>query len=61
MTDNRRQTIDDPRERTNLVDDDPQKAQRLARLFGDIYRSGVPQVEVKGIQGKYELASSGIA
>jgi arylsulfatase A-like enzyme len=53
--------LDDPRERTNRIDDYPQEAQRLARLFGDIYRSGVPQVEVKGIQGKYELASSGIA
>jgi arylsulfatase A-like enzyme len=53
--------VDDPQERTNLIGEHPQVARRLAGLFGDIYRSGVPQQEVKGIQGKYELASSGIA
>ena len=53
--------IDDPRERSNLIDRHPEEAQRLARAFGSVYQSGAAQVEVKGIQGKYELASSGIA
>jgi len=52
--------IDDPRERSNLIDRYPEQAQRLARAFGSVYQSGAAQVEVKGIQGKYELASSGI-
>jgi arylsulfatase A-like enzyme len=53
--------VDDPRERANLIDRYPEEAQRLARAFGSVYRSGAAQAEVKGIQGKYELASSGIA
>jgi len=53
--------IEDPQERTNLVDQYPEEARRLARAFGSTFRRGAAQVEVKGIQGKYELASGGIA
>ena len=53
--------LDAPRERTNLIDQRPGQAQRLARALGSVYQSGAAQVEVKSIQGKYELASSGIA
>jgi arylsulfatase A-like enzyme len=53
--------IEDPRERTNLIDEYPEEARRLARAFGSYFRRGVAQVEVKGVQGKYELASGGIA
>ena len=57
--------IDDPRERTNLIDEHPDEARRLARAFGRYFRfqlqEGVSLTQVKGIQGKYELASGGIA
>jgi len=53
--------VDDPRERTNLIDRHPEEAGRLARAFGSYFRRGATQVAVKGIQGKYELASGGIA
>ena len=53
--------IEDPRERRNLIDEYPEEARRLARAFGSYFRRGAAQVEVKGIQGKYELASGGIA
>jgi arylsulfatase A-like enzyme len=53
--------LEDPRERANLIDEYPAEAQRLARAFGSYFRRGVAQVAVKGIQGKYELASGGIA
>jgi arylsulfatase A-like enzyme len=53
--------IEDPRERVNLIDQHPEEARRLARAFGSYFRRGAAQVEVKGIQGKYELASGGIA
>lgn len=53
--------VEDPHERVNLIDQYPQEARRLARAFGSYFRRGAPQVEVKGIQGKYELASGGIA
>jgi arylsulfatase A-like enzyme len=53
--------IEDPREHTNLIDQYPEEALRLARAFGSYFRHTGAQVEVKGIQGKYELASSGIA
>ena len=42
----------------NLIDVHPGEAERPARALGDLYRNGVPQAEVKGIQGKSELASS---
>jgi arylsulfatase A-like enzyme len=53
--------VEDPRERTNLIDQYPEEARRLARAFGSTFRRGSAQVQVKGIQGKYELASGGIA
>jgi len=53
--------MEDPRERTNLIDRYPEEARRLARAFGSTFRRGAAQVEVKGIQGKYELASGGVA
>jgi len=56
---------EDPRERTNLIDQHPKEARRLARAFGSYFRLQVQrldgQLEVKGVQGRYELASSGIA
>jgi arylsulfatase A-like enzyme len=57
--------IEDPQERTNLIDRYPEEAERLARAFGGCFRSyfrgGGPAGEVRGIQGKYELASGSIA
>jgi arylsulfatase A-like enzyme len=53
--------IEDPRERVNLIDQHPEEARRLAHAFGSYFRRGAAQVQVKGIQGKYELASGGIA
>jgi len=56
--------IEDPRERTNLVDRYPEEAQRLTQAFGRYFRfqlqPGISSTQVKGIQGKYELASGGI-
>lgn len=46
----------DPRETRNLVDAHPDEARRLARLFGGMFRAS-PVREVKGLQGRYELAS----
>lgn len=46
--------VEDPKETTNLIDEYPQEAQRLASMFGSLYAlRGAP---VKGIQGKYEVA-----
>jgi arylsulfatase A-like enzyme len=54
--------IEDPRERINLISDYPGEAQRLAQSFGTYYRlalqKGVSETKIRGIQGKYELASS---
>lgn len=50
---------EDPKEQRNLIDAHPQEAVRLARAFGAYFRRGASQA-VKGLQGKYELASSGI-
>jgi arylsulfatase A-like enzyme len=56
--------VDDPSERSNLIDQFPQEARRLAGALGTAFRlksqPGVSGAQVKGIQGKYELASSGI-
>lgn len=56
--------IEDPRERVNLIDQHSEEARRLARAFGSYFRPQAQRVpgrlEVKGIQGKYELASSSI-
>ena len=51
----------DPYERTNLIDEHPDEARRLARAYGGVFRRGGTQVEVKGIQGKYEMASGSVA
>ncbi|NLD42021.1 MAG: sulfatase-like hydrolase/transferase [Chloroflexi bacterium] len=49
---------DDPQERHNLIDEHPGEAQRLAGLFGVLYNlQGAP---VKGLQGKYEVAHTGV-
>ena len=48
----------DPKEARNLIDECPQEAQRLAGMFGSLYAlKGEP---VKGIQGKYEVAYTGL-
>ena len=49
---------DDPAERTNLIDRYPDEGQRLARMFDRTYRPRYRRG--RGIQGKYELASSGM-
>jgi hypothetical protein len=55
----------DPRERVNVIDDHPDEARRLSKMFGSYYRLGsdlgTSGVQEKGIQGKYELASGAIA
>jgi arylsulfatase A-like enzyme len=55
---------EDPRERNNLIDQHLEEARRLARAFGSYFRFQFQQLdgplEVKGIQGKYELASGSI-
>jgi len=53
--------LDDPRERVNLIDQHPDEARRLAACFGRVFRRKDAQVAVKGIQGKYELASGSVA
>ncbi len=51
----------DPSEQNNLIDEYPEEAQRLARSYGSLFRGkGLTQSHVKGIQGKYELGSSGL-
>jgi len=53
--------IDDPRETKNLIDDHPEEAQRLASGFGRYFRRrGSGPVSVKGVQGKYEMASGSV-
>jgi arylsulfatase A-like enzyme len=52
--------IEDPQEQTNLIDAYPEEAARLAGAFGATFQHGAAQVEIKGIQGRYELASGGI-
>jgi arylsulfatase A-like enzyme len=47
---------EDPKEAVNLVDKHPEEAQRLSSLFGQHYRH-LPTKTVKGVQGRYELAS----
>jgi arylsulfatase A-like enzyme len=46
----------DPRETRNLVDVHPEEARRLAGCFGTLFRDS-PAREIKGLQGRYELAS----
>jgi arylsulfatase A-like enzyme len=52
--------IEDPEERRNLIETHPDEAARLARQFGRYYRPRRRRAGT-GIQGKYELASSGLA
>ncbi len=47
---------EDPKEKVNLIDRHPEEAQRLSSLFGQYYRRADARA-VKGIQGKYEVAS----
>ena len=49
---------EDPKERNNVIETYPDEAVRLSRLFGRNYR--VRSSVAKGIQGKYEMASSGL-
>ncbi len=49
---------DDPTEQRNRIESDRAEAERLASLFGRYYR--VRHRPGSGIQGKYELASSGL-
>ena len=48
--------VKDPKENVNLIDDHPEEAQRLSSLFGQYYRRAGVRV-VKGVQGRYEVAS----
>ena len=48
----------DPAEHHNLIEAQREEAERLARAFGRIYRSR--RGRARGIQGKYELSSSGL-
>jgi arylsulfatase A-like enzyme len=56
---------EDPRERNNVIGQYPEEAHRLSHAFGSYYRlqvqEGTSGSQVRGIQGKYELASGGIA
>lgn len=56
--------VEDPQERDNLIDEYTEEARRLKRAFGNYFRfqlqPGVSLTEVKGVQGKYEMASGGI-
>jgi arylsulfatase A-like enzyme len=51
---------EDPKEHTNLIDRYPEEARRLAQTFGSYFYRSNAQTAVKGIQGKYELASGSI-
>jgi len=48
----------DPKEKRNLIHEQPEEAKQLAGRFGRLYRRRAHRRA--GIQGKYELASSGI-
>ncbi len=52
--------IDDPREQVNLIDQFPNEAVRLASSFGNYFRQQGGAAIVKGIQGKYEIASGSV-
>ncbi|MGC8833500.1 MAG: sulfatase [Armatimonadota bacterium] len=51
---------EDPRERRNLIDEHPDEAVRLASMFGSYYRRRGAVRVVKGIQGRYEMASGSV-
>ncbi|MGH2346205.1 MAG: sulfatase [Chloroflexota bacterium] len=48
--------IEDPRERRNLIDEQPEEARRLARAFGKLY--ALTGRAVKGAQGRDEIAGT---
>ena len=52
--------LDDSRERTSLIDQHPGEATRLAARFGSYFRQARATGVVKGIQGKYEVASGSV-
>ncbi len=53
--------LDDPRETKNLIDEHPEEATRLASQFGSYFRrKGSGPISVKGVQGKYEMASGSV-
>jgi arylsulfatase A-like enzyme len=49
---------DDPKEQHNVIDRNPGDARRLAGLFGRYFRGR--HRKARGVQGKYELSSSGL-
>ena len=51
--------IEDAREQSNLIDQHPNEAIRLASQFGNYFRRRGGATVVKGIQGKYELEHVG--
>ncbi|MHB0875037.1 MAG: sulfatase [Anaerolineae bacterium] len=50
----------DPGERRNLIDEERQQAEALARRFGPYFRGRGAATAVKGIQGAYEVASGAV-
>jgi len=51
--------IIDPRETKNVIDEHHEEAQRLSAMFGDYFRRAPAKV-IKGIQGRYEMASGSV-
>jgi arylsulfatase A-like enzyme len=51
--------VSDPKERANLIDERPEEARRLAALYGRYFRKTTARY-IKGIQGRYELSSTGV-
>ncbi|MGQ9515170.1 MAG: sulfatase [Thermoproteota archaeon] len=49
--------VEDPKERTNLIDEKPEEARRLSTLYGRYFRRTMVRY-IKGIQAKYELSST---
>jgi arylsulfatase A-like enzyme len=47
---------DDPRETKNMIDECHQEALRLSKMFGS-YFYRIPRLAIKGLQGRYEMAS----
>ncbi len=50
---------EDPGETKNVIDEYHTEAQRLSSMFGDYFRRA-PSTTVKGIQGRYEMASGSV-
>jgi len=51
--------VKDPKEKLNLIDERPDEAKRLSALYGRYFRRATAGY-IKGIQGKYEVSSTGI-